>query len=200
MQAEKSGLVPTLIGGVVGAAVGVALQVVLETGLLGQRLEASWCAVVIGVLVGLGVRQANRHHMNRSYVRGAVSGLIALAAIVASSFAIQEVMSRREVRPLGGKQVAAAKADEEATDEDATGAAEATVDEPIEEPARPQAVGLGGVPARGVTSDLNPWQFVFMALGGLFAYELGRGADPAKRSALEETPNEPLVGGTDPSN
>ena len=89
MRTEHGGLVPTLVGGVIGAAVGVGLQVVLEAGLLGQRFEASWCAIVIGLLVGLGVRRANRHHLHRSYVRGAMSGLIALAAIVASSFAIR---------------------------------------------------------------------------------------------------------------
>jgi hypothetical protein len=49
--------------------------------------------------------------------------------------------------------------------------------------------------------ELNPWQFVFMALGALVAYELGRGPDPARRTAVDEPrSDEPIVGGTDPSN
>jgi hypothetical protein len=202
MQAERSGLVPTLVGGVIGAAVGVGLQVVLEAGLLGQRFEASWCAIVIGVLAGLGVRQANRHHMNRSYLRGAVSGLIALAAIVASSFAIKEVMLRSEVSPAGGRKLAAAKADAaDATDDADNGAiAEAEAAEaPVADAGR-GAAGVGGSAPQRLASDLNPWQFIFMGLGGLFAYELGRGADPAKRREVAEVDRtEPIVGGTDPS-
>ena len=78
------------------SAVGVALHTVLETGMLGKPIEASWFAIIIGLLTGLGVRQANRTHMERSYLRGAVSGVIALAAIYGSTVVIAEIMKKRD--------------------------------------------------------------------------------------------------------
>jgi hypothetical protein len=191
-----------LLGGIIGAAVAVGLNVVLEGGFLGgQRIEAQWFPVVIGALTGLGVRLANRHHMDRSYARGAVSALIALAAIVASSFAVKEVMARRETQakaaPIGAAaQAEAEESADEAADADA-GEAEAAEPTPDREAAR-GPVRVGGQP-KG-PNDINPWQFVFMALGALVAYELGRGPDPAKRAPAEAPPEEPLSGGTDPSN
>jgi hypothetical protein len=202
MQAERSGLGPAVLGGVVGAAVGVGLHTVLETGMLGTRVEAPWFAVVIGILTGLGVRMANRHHMERSYARGAISGLIALAAIVASSFAVKEVMSRREGQPKTGLPEVAkadAVADEaDDADADATEELAAEAERPAARTERP--AGMVGAP-KGGPSDLNPWQFVFMAVGGLVAYELGRGIDHSKRAepVVEGEPGEPLGRATDPS-
>jgi hypothetical protein len=202
MQADRPGLGPAVLGGIIGAAVGVGLNVVLEGAFLGRRIEASWFPVVIGVLTGLGVRLANRHHMNRSYARGAVSALIALAAIVASSFAIKEVMARRETQAKATPNASAPKADADEAADDAAGegaAAEAAAPEPM--PDRESAGGRTGVIGQPKgPNDINPWQFVFMALGALVAYELGRGPDPAKRAAVEAQPEEPLVAGTDPSN
>jgi hypothetical protein len=187
-----------LVGGIIGAAVGVGLHVVLETGMLGTRVEASWFAVVIGVLTGLGVRMACRGCMERSYARGAVAGLIALAAIVASSFAVREVMSRREVQAKAGPIAAAKDGADEADADDASAAKEPAV-EPADDARAdvPRPVGIGVGPPKGGASDLNPWQFVFMALGGLVAYELGRGADPSKRTEVVEGEPAPRV--TDPS-
>jgi hypothetical protein len=182
-----------VVGGIIGAIIGIALHVVLETGMLGTRVEASWFAVVIGVLTGLGVRQANRHHMERSYARGAVSGLIALAAIVASSFAIKEVMARKETQAKTGTVAAAAPANAEAEEEEPVAQAE---------PAAGRLGPVGGV-GKGRPSDFSPWSFVFMALGALVAYELGRGIDHSKRA--EPVPGEPGPAGepmgraTDPS-
>ena len=105
------GVGPTLLGGVVGAAVGVGLHTLLETGMLGKPVEASWFAIVIGLLTGLGVRQANRTHMERSYLRGAISGIIALAAIYGSTVLIAEIMKKRDLA-VATKPAASAAADE----------------------------------------------------------------------------------------
>lgn len=200
MQADRPGLGPAVLGGIIGAAVGVGLNVVLEGAFLGRRIEASWFPVVIGVLTGLGVRLANLHHMERSYARGAVSALIALAAIVASSFAIKEVMARRETQAKATPAAAAPEADaDEAADEAGGAADEAAAPETSDREAARGPVGVVAGPPKG-PNDINPWQFVFMALGALVAYELGRGPDPAKRVAVEGQPAEPVVGGTDPSN
>jgi hypothetical protein len=204
-QAEKQGgLASAIVGGVIGAAVGVGLHAVLETSVLKVPGGASWFAIAIGLLTGIGVRMASGGHLERSYMRGAISGLIALGAIVASSFVIKEVMSRREVAVKSGVAPAAAAKDA-ATDDAESDDADAKADEePAEEPAvakdaaPPVGTGIGAPRARA--TDVSPWQFVFMALGGLVAYELGRGIDHSKRvEPVVDEPGEGLGRATDPS-
>jgi hypothetical protein len=209
MQAEnpgqagkQGGLVSAVVGGVIGAAVGVGLHAVLETSVLKSPGGAAWFAIAIGLLTGLGVRMASGAHLDRSYVRGAISGLIALGAIVASSFVVREVMKRREVAvksdvaPVAAKDAAA----DDAEAEDADAKADEEPAEPTVAKGAASPVGAGiGAPKAGAT-DMNPWHFVFMALGGLVAYELGRGVDHSKRvEAAAEEPAEGLGRATDPS-
>lgn len=196
------GVGPTLLGGLVGATVGVALHTLLETGMLGKPVEASWFAIVIGLLTGLGVRQANRTHMERSYLRGALSGLIALAAIYGSTAVIAEVMKKRDqamkTKPVAVMDGAVEKEGDAAkTDETTTAEAET----PAEEADRTINPALaGGVVGNPRAGDLNPWQFVFMALGTLVAYELGRGVGaPKVVEPVDTTPPEEMGRATDPS-
>jgi hypothetical protein len=196
------GVGPTLLGGVVGAAVGVGLHTLLETGMLGKPIEASWFAIVIGLLTGLGVRQANRTHMERSYLRGALSGLIALAAIYGSTVVIAEVMKKRDQAMVTKPAAAAGEADE--ASEDAADGDEAAVTEaetPAADTDRTMNPALaGGVVGNPRAGDLNPWQFVFMALGALVAYEFGRGAGaPKAAESVNTTPPEGMGRATDPS-
>jgi hypothetical protein len=199
--AKQGGLASAVVGGVIGAAVGVGLHAFLETSVLKSPGGAAWFAIAIGLLTGIGVRMATGPHPDRSYSRGAVSGLIALAAIVASSFVIREVMKRREVAVSSGVVPAAAAEDVAADDAKSDDAAKVD-DEPAEPAAAKVAAspigGIGGAPKAGAT-DLNPWQFVFMALGGLVAYELGRGVDHSKRVEVVDEPGEGLGRPTDPS-
>jgi hypothetical protein len=196
------GVGPTLLGGVVGAAVGVALHTLLETGMLGKPIEASWFAIVIGLLTGLGVRQANRTHMERSYLRGALSGLIALAAIYGSTVVIAEVMKKRD-QAMKTKPAAAmdgtVEKEGDATQRDETSTAEAET--PGEETDRTINPAItGGVVGNPRAGDFNPWQFVFMAIGALVAYELGRGVGAPKGcEPADATPPEGLGRATDPS-
>jgi hypothetical protein len=198
--APRAGLGPTLLGGIVGAAVGIGLHVVLETGILGtQPVEASWFAVIIGLLTGLGVRQANKHHMERSYVRGAISGFIALGAIVLSTILISKVMARRDALSIGKPVAAAVETKQEAEDEGDDAAAAPA--EPVAQPVADRgAAGPASPLGRRGPEKMNPWQFVFLALGALVAYEFGRGADPAKRAAAAAPePVEPAPGATNPA-
>ena len=79
-------------------------HLVLETGMLGKPIEASWFAIVIGLLTGLGVRQANRNHMDRSYLRAAISAALALAAIFASTLLIAEYMKKRDAAAAASRK------------------------------------------------------------------------------------------------
>jgi hypothetical protein len=197
-DAGRASLGPTILGGLIGAAVGIAVHVAIETGggMRWQPREAAWFAIVIGLLTGLGVRQMNKHHMERSYLRGAVSAIIALAAIVLSTVLISKVMEHYDA--LSKNKQVAAKAPEtnDAAKED--NAAEAPKTEPAAEPAATAPAGpmAGGV-GRIRQDKLNPWQFVFMAVGALAAYELGRGVEHSRRA---EVAGEPMPVATDPSN
>jgi hypothetical protein len=196
------GVGPTLLGGIVGAAVGVGLHTLLETGMLGKPIEASWFAIVIGLLTGLGVRQANRTHMERSYLRGAISGIIALAAIYGSNVVIAEVMKKRDQAMVTKPAAAVADADEASADATAGDeAATAEAETPAADADRTMNPALaGGVVGNPRAGDLNPWQFVFMALGALVAYEFGRGAGAPKPAApTDATPPEGMGRATDPS-
>jgi hypothetical protein len=195
------GVGPTLLGGLVGAAVGVGLHTVLETGMLGKPIEASWFAIVIGLLTGLGVRQANRTHMERSYLRGAISGIIALAAIYGSTVLIAEIMKKRD-RSLPTKPATVAAEVAEETSDGAAEAGDVTVAEtpPVDAERTINPALGGGVVVNPRAGDLNPWQFVFMALGALVAYEFGRGKGaPPTAAPVDATPPEGLGRATDPS-
>lgn len=196
------GVGPTLLGGIVGAAVGVGLHTLLETGMLGKPIEASWFAIVIGLLTGLGVRQANRTHMERSYLRGAISGIIALAAIYGSTVLIAEVAKKRD-KAVAAKPTATAGESDEVSDDAADGdeAAVAEAETPAADADRTMNPALaGGVVGNPRAGDLNPWQFVFMALGALVAYEFGRGVGaPKPVEPVDATPPEGMGRATDPS-
>lgn len=188
---------PTLIGAIIGAAAGVGLHQFIEVGL---QKEAAWFAVVIGLLTGLGVRQANKSRMgNVSYLRGAITGLIALGAIV-GSIQLVSVLASRKGAADAGKPLADAKADpaEDATDEAAEG--DAAAEEPVEQPAetaQPVAAKGGGGKMPG-PAEPNIMQFIFMAVGAFLAYELGRGSGTTSAVPVGAPVGEPVM--TDPSN
>jgi hypothetical protein len=200
-DAGRASLGPTILGAVIGAAVGIAVHLVIETGGFNhwQPKEASWFAIIIGLLTGVGVRQMNKHHMERSYLRGAVSGIIALAAIVLSTVLISKVMEHYDA--LSKNKPVAAKGEDAA---DATADNNAAAEAPKTDPeAAPAAAGPAGPAVGGVgrirQDKLNPWQFVFMAVGALAAYELGRGVDHSRRTEIVGA-GEPMPVATDPSN
>jgi hypothetical protein len=194
------GLGPTLVGGAIGAAVGVVLHLIVEST---TGLEAPWFAVIIGLLTGLGVHQANKSLAGRvSYLRGAIAAAIALAAIVGSTPLISYVAKGREreaaaaVRTTTERDAAsdAGEADESATGDEAEPAAEdrgRVVSQATEFPAHE------GQPMR--PDDFNVWQFVFMAVGTFIAYEFGRGTGATATTTSEPPSEEPPIA-TDPSN
>jgi hypothetical protein len=189
---------PTLVGGAIGAIVGVTLHLIVE---LVTGFEAPWFAVLIGLLTGLGVHQANKSLAGRvSYLRGAVTAAIALAAIVGSTPLISFVARSRGVAE-GGGMVVAEGADERApvgqngdhqagaADASASGAAAPTGAQ-TEGPLRTATVAGG--PQLQYGDRFNLLQFAFMAIGTFIAYEFGRGTAP-RAAAAESASSEPAM-------
>jgi hypothetical protein len=197
----RASIGPTLIGGLVGAAVGIGLHLALE---VGASYEAPWFAIITGLATGLGVRAATKHTEPRvSYARGALTSLIALAAIVATVPLISLALDMKSKSEANNPraEVAEADTDAEATDEAATGdeaADEAAADEPAPAESAEAARGAVGAPTAKMPigrGDFNVNQFIFMMLGALVAYPLGRGSDAEARPAGQ---GEPVA--MDPSN
>lgn len=195
-RTSGSGIGPTLIGGLVGAAVGIGLHLALE---VGANYEAPWFAILTGFTTGLGVRQATKNSGPRvSYARGALTSLIALAAIVATYPLISMALDLKSDAAKKKSPTDAAQADAAATDEAAEGEAAgeeeaAGEDAAAKEPATADAATAAatGTPKNKLTlarGDFNLNQFLFMALGALVAYPLGRGSDPAARPVGREEP------------
>lgn len=195
---------PTLIGGLVGAAIGIGMHLALE---VGANYEAPWFAIITGLATGLGVRAATKNSWPPvSYARGALTSLIALAAIVATvpliSMALDMKSGTDKAKPLADSaqaegEAADATAEEAADEEAATDetAEEATPDATAE--SAPAAAAAGSPKAKMplARGDFNVNQFIFMVLGALVAYPLGRGSDP---TAQPESREEPVA--MDPSN
>lgn len=193
------GLGPTLVGGVIGAIVGVVLHLIVE---FTTGLEAPWFAVVIGLLTGLGVHQANKSLAGRvSYLRGAVAAAIALAAIVGSTPVISLVAKGREREAMAAAKLAGSEAAPDADGAEASrsdGAATRATDD--RERAMRQVAEFPaheGQPMR--PKEFPVWQFVFMAIGTFIAYEFGRGTG-ATATRPSEPPSDEAPIATDPSN
>lgn len=183
----------TIVGGIIGALVGLAANIGLE---LVTGSEMTWFPVVVGLLTGLGVRQLNSaaamHHA--SYLRGAIAGLIALAAIAGAPAVKGMVMKRGLDSDVAKPELKESDeaADEETADE---GADDAEVEEQ-EVPDRTPRTGGRPEAAKGplVPGEPDVWQAVFMALGTFVAYEFARGSGGAPASAPAgegEAPSEP---------
>lgn len=182
---------PTLVGGVIGAAVGVGLHLAVE---LTTSLEAPWFAIVIGLMTGLGVHQANKSLSGHvSYLRGAITAAIALGAIVGSTPLISRFVSPRNTLSADASKFAAREGatEEDDADEDAAATADGAEDVLAEAESRDGDRAGGGVGQAGrAAPDFNLFQFIYMAVGTFIAYEFGRGtgASVAAGSAPVEEP------------
>lgn len=145
-----------LVGAILGAVVGVVLLVVvhMQTG-----IDKSWMAIPVAILTGLGVRALVTTYGHESYLRGALTALLALGAFMfgmdrASKIAVQRAANAKAVKlpdmpapPLEGVGATdttaatdpATPADPNAPPADPAPPAEATADaaKPAEEAAAP---------------------------------------------------------------
>jgi hypothetical protein len=143
-------------------------------------------------VTGLGVRALVSTSGHASYTRGALTAILALAAYVGGWFVVAEVAkARARSAPKPAVAAAAAKASEEGAEKDAEPAPAA----PLVEPVRPIERGpTGQAMPKSATPGQNPLDYVWLAIAGLVAYELGRGTGAKPVVVGEETVTEVPVG------
>jgi hypothetical protein len=182
MQLGKS-----LVGALVGGAVGIAALIGIHM-LTGW--DKAWLAILVAIITGVGVRWAAATTGHASYARGALTALIAILAFLAW----YPIQAQLTVRGALAKPILPNRAAVEANAADADEASEpadtADADEAAETVAAPAAVepagqtGEGpniapGALARPRAQQFSTWDFLWLCIAGLIAYELGRGTAAA---------------------
>src|SRR5262245_12435410 len=167
MQLGKS-----LVGAIIGAAVGIALLIAVTHF---KQLDQTWLSIVVAILVGLGVRAMVSTTGHASYLRGALTGILALAAY----FGGMQLYSQLAQRGILAKKLPAPPVAAPEVEGEGAATTEAEVDgvpvpvEPVADAApaaRPQLVDMqkGGPAQPG-----SPWDYVWLTVAALIAYELG---------------------------
>jgi hypothetical protein len=171
-----------LVGAIIGAAIGIAVLIAVQH--YGQT-DKTWLAIVVALLTGLGVRAMVSTTGHASYVRGALTGVLALAAYYGGT----ELYSALATRGILAKKLQAPPIAAPETEE----GTKAEVDG-VEVPIEPAATEQPAVPPpnrdallqRPAMQQFSTWDFVWLSIAALLAYELGRG------SALA-APKQPVV-------
>jgi hypothetical protein len=187
-------LVKTLVAALVGAGLGIGLMIALEAY---ARLEFGWIVVVVGLLAGLAMRWIASTG-RASYLRGALAALLTLVVFIAGKYAVATVIANQRDQVVPPPTAGPVEDDRETDTDDAP----AVVPAELDLPARDATAVLETNPNN---LDVNPLDAVWLVVGALVAYQLGKGgsARPAAEasSAADDTEvEEPLVRGDDPSN
>jgi hypothetical protein len=168
-----------LIGAVIGSAVGVALILAIYYSF---ALDHTGLAVLMAVCAGLGVRTLVNTKAHASYLRGALTCVIAILAFAGCKFLIADLAARgafvKQLKPV------VVRPEEEAPAQDALASGP---NQPVEE--RRNAVSQqssGDVGMTRAKQSFSTWDFILLSVAALVAYELGRGtgASPAAQPVI----------------
>jgi hypothetical protein len=176
----------TIVGAVIGAALGIALLVVV---FLMFHIDRVWLAIPVALLTGLGVRLLVSTSGHASYLRGAITGVLALMAYLLGWWVVAQVAQAQAKNQVPGGDRPRAVA-QQANNDEADGAADGAADTaPVPPPvaARPAASGAAGQkPA--MPRGFSTMDFIWLCVAGLIAYELGRGTGAAPAAAPTTEP------------
>lgn len=177
-----------LVGAVIGAAVGIAV-------LLGAYFflgwEYTWLAVLVAALVGAGVRTLVATKGHASYARGALTALVALAAFVGGQNLIVAVATRQAARVSMPERPTPSSTDSDASD-DQTGGGEVEAELP-EQPIVVEPAG-GAAGKIRMRNGYSTWDFIWLSVAALVAYELGRGSGmPTSTVTASQEPADPAT-------
>lgn len=195
-----------LLGAIVGACVGIVLLLVVY---LVMGMDKVWLSIPFALITGLGVRMFVSTGGHASYVRGALTMLIALAAYIGGWMIVAQVATAKANAPatkpslIDQDEASKEPGDSEAKDEedaDATKDAEAKDEEKDTAVPPPNAAPRTSQPATprapAPRSDAyTPWDIICLAVAALVAYEMGRGSGA---SAPANHSGQPIPAGTHP--
>ncbi|MFO0791836.1 MAG: hypothetical protein U0805_20430 [Pirellulales bacterium] len=159
-----------VLGAVVGGAIGIGLLLVLY---LTAGLDQVWLAIPFAIITGLGVRMLVSTSGHASYARGAVTMILALAAYIGGWMLVAQVATARANAPKKMPVPATTAADKEG---EGTGNAEAAPATPPP-PVAQAPMAHVDMKARGGPRQFSTWDFIWLAIAALVAYELGRGSE-----------------------
>jgi hypothetical protein len=177
-----------LFGGIIGAAVAVAVWLGLEHV---TQMDLGWLSCGVGVITGYCVHRAAGPDSGGSFVRGGLSVLLALVAIVGGRQVYAKVMEANMDKAPGitvASEPGATKALDD-TSGDSTVTSQRS--SPLEE-RRTAPVGMGPISKPSLNRSFSQWDMLWMCLAALAAYIVGKGRDEAlPPAALDEPLSEP---------
>jgi hypothetical protein len=184
----------TLVGAIIGAALGIGLLIVVY---LQFGIDKMWMAIPVAVLTGLGVRMVVATSGHASYLRGAITVVLAMGAYL-GGLAITKAVANHRAENASKSSPARVATEEPGGPGDAKTEEPATVAPPVNAP--PIApVNTGGMGRRAAApGPINTWDFLSLAIAALVAYELGRGTGGARTDSMNAGPNEPVPMQTHP--
>jgi len=190
MQFGKS-----LVGAIIGAALGIGLLIAVY---LLAGIDKMWMAIPVALLTGLGVRMVAATSGHASYVRGAITVLIAMGAYLGGLAITKAVANHRTttVAKTAPSRPAGAEGGEAGDEKGDAPAPETPVAAQPIAPANPE-LSPHRAPAPFNTRDII-WDGLSLAVAALVAYELGRGSGGVASNSLDAGTGEPALGGTHP--
>ena len=177
-----------LFGGIIGAAVAVAVWLGLEHV---TQMDLGWLACGVGVITGYCVHRAAGPNSGGSFVRGGLSVLLALVAIVGGRQVYAKVMEaitdKASVMIVASEPGAIKALDDTSGDSTVTSQRSSPLEERQTAP-----VGMGPISKPSLKRSFSEWDMLWMCLAALAAYIVGKGRDEALPSAaLDEPLSEP---------
>lgn len=183
MQFGKS-----LVGGIIGAAVGIGLLLAVYR-LFG--IDKGWLAIPFAIVTGLGVRTMVSTSGHASYLRGALTMILALAGYIGGWY-LAASMAQARANAMTLKPVAVdQKAGESPAGE---GKEEASPAPPPPVPIDPETLAPTTRRPMAPKGAMSPFDMICLGIAALVAYELGRGSGvssapvPAAESSEENPP------------
>jgi hypothetical protein len=180
MQLQRA-LVGAVIGGVIGVLILIGAYFLAGA-------EHTALAIVVAILVGLGVRTMVATKGHASYARGALAAVVALAAFVGGKMVVAGIAAGQTdtgiQRSNSPAPPPAAKEELGAGDESTAANLPAETAVHADQGHAPLSPPDANRPpmAPKIKLAYSPWDFLWLSVAALVAYELGRGSGTAPAS------------------
>jgi hypothetical protein len=183
----------TLVGAIIGGVLGIGLLIAVY---LAFGIDKMWMAIPVALLTGLGVRMVAATSGHASYLRGAITVLLAMAAYLGGLAVTKAVANHRS--QTVAKQNPARVASEEPGEPGETKAEEPAANAPPADVPIASAKSDSMARRPAMPQAINTWDFLSLAVAALVAYELGRGTGGVRRDSTNSGLGEPVPGSTHP--